>query len=65
LKEQQRFWLERMSKREQVKTNQPDWSIVTCTNAGDNGERFILPDGSIRAASYRAEQNGGAISAAK
>jgi hypothetical protein len=36
-----------------VKDDQPEWVIVNCINAGDNGERFYYyPDGSIRAASY-------------
>ena len=54
LKAKTPFWLERMAKwEESVSTNEPDWQIVTCTNAGDNGERFYYyGDGSIRAASY-------------
>ncbi|MDB6024306.1 MAG: Protein of unknown function (DUF1553)/Protein of unknown function (DUF1549)/Planctomycete [Verrucomicrobiales bacterium] len=54
LKEKTPFWVERMAKWEaSIATNQPDWQIVTCTNSGDNGERFYnYSDGSIRAASY-------------
>ncbi len=54
LKESNPYWLERMGKWEDaIKTNQPDWQTVICTNTGDNGERFYnYADGSIRAASY-------------
>ncbi len=47
-------WLERMNSWEDsVAHNQPDWTVVRCENAGDNGERFYYyADGSIRAASY-------------
>jgi len=47
-------WQERMNQWEDsVKANQPEWTIVRCVNAGDNGERFYYyEDGSIRAASY-------------
>lgn len=47
-------WDERMSRwEEQVKNDQPEWEIVRCENAGDNGARFYYyEDGSIRAASY-------------
>jgi mono/diheme cytochrome c family protein len=47
-------WEERMAKWEDsVKNDQPEWVVVNCINAGDNGERFYYyPDGSIRAASY-------------
>ncbi len=47
-------WRERMDKWEDsVKNNQPEWSVVRCVNAGDNGERFYqYDDGSIRASSY-------------
>ncbi len=47
-------WQERMNQWEDsVKDNQPEWTIVRCVNAGDNGERFYYyEDGSIRAASY-------------
>ncbi|MDQ6630579.1 MAG: PSD1 and planctomycete cytochrome C domain-containing protein [Verrucomicrobiota bacterium] len=54
LKQKNSDWEKQMAKwEESVKNDQPDWSIVTCTNAGDNGERFYYyADGSIRAASY-------------
>jgi mono/diheme cytochrome c family protein len=40
-----------------VKNDQPEWSVVQCVNAGDNGERFYYyEDGSIRAASYAPTQ---------
>ncbi len=54
LKAKTPFWLERMAKwEESVSTNQPEWHVVSCTNSGDNGERFYYyEDGSIRAASY-------------
>ncbi len=47
-------WQERMNQWEDtVKNDQPEWSVVRCVNAGDNGERFYqYADGSIRAASY-------------
>ena len=47
-------WEERMAKWEDsFKNEQPEWVVVECRNAGDNGERFYYyPDGSIRAASY-------------
>ncbi len=47
-------WEERMNQWEDtVKNDQPDWTVVRCVNAGDNGERFYqYADGSIRAASY-------------
>ncbi|PYL01358.1 MAG: hypothetical protein DME19_01940 [Verrucomicrobia bacterium] len=47
-------WQERMNKWEDsVKNNQPEWVVVECRNAGENGERFYYyADGSIRAASY-------------
>ena len=47
-------WPERMNKwEESVKNDQPEWTVVRCVNAGDNGERFYdYEDGSIRAASY-------------
>ncbi len=47
-------WEERMEQWElAVKDDQPDWKVVECRNAGDNGERFYYyEDGSIRAASY-------------
>ncbi len=54
LKHRTTDWQERMAQWEAtVKTNQPAWHVVTCTNIGDNGERFYqYADGSIRAASY-------------
>ena len=54
LKQQTPDWQKRMNKWEDaVKNDQPDWQVVTCTNYGDNGERFYYySDGSIRAASY-------------
>ncbi len=47
-------WQQRMNQWEDtVKNDQPEWSVVRCVNAGDNGERFYpYADGSIRAASY-------------
>lgn len=47
-------WQERMNKWEDsVKSDQPEWTVVRCVNAGDHGERFYYyDDGSIRAASY-------------
>ena len=47
-------WLERMNQWEEtVRTNQTEWTVLRCVNAGDNGERFYYyEDGSIRAASY-------------
>jgi mono/diheme cytochrome c family protein len=47
-------WQERMAQWEaSAKDDQPEWIVVECRNAGDNGERFYYyPDGSIRAASY-------------
>ncbi|MBM3837457.1 MAG: DUF1553 domain-containing protein [Verrucomicrobia bacterium] len=47
-------WLERMNEWEDtVKSDQPEWIVLRCVNAGDNGERFYYyEDGSIRAASY-------------
>src|SRR5207247_8281002 len=47
-------WEQRMAQWEDsVKADQPDWVVVQCRNAGDNGERFYYyADGSIRAASY-------------
>lgn len=47
-------WEARMSKwEESAKNDQPEWTVVRCVNAGDNGERFYdYDDGSIRAASY-------------
>jgi hypothetical protein len=47
-------WLERMNQWEDsVRNDLPEWVIVRCVNAGDNGERFYYyEDGSIRAASY-------------
>ena len=47
-------WQERMNQWEDtVKNDQPEWTVVRCVNAGDNGERFYqYADGSIRAASY-------------
>lgn len=47
-------WQERMNQWEDsVKSNQPEWVVVRCINAGDNGERYYYyVDGSIRAASY-------------
>jgi len=51
-------WEERMAKWEDsIKTDQPEWTVVECRNAGENGERFYYyPDGSIRAASYAPTQ---------
>ncbi|MEW6157933.1 MAG: PSD1 and planctomycete cytochrome C domain-containing protein, partial [Verrucomicrobiota bacterium] len=47
-------WESRMALwEESVRNNQPEWQVVECRNAGDNGERFYYhSDGSIRAASY-------------
>lgn len=47
-------WEERLAVWESsVKEDQPEWTVVECRNAGDNGERFYYhSDGSIRAASY-------------
>ena len=47
-------WEERMAQWESsIKNDQPEWKVVECQNAGDNGERFYYyEDGSIRAASY-------------
>ena len=47
-------WQERMNLWEDsVKRDQPEWSVVRCFNAGDNGERYYqYADGSTRAASY-------------
>ncbi|MHB8519628.1 MAG: DUF1549 and DUF1553 domain-containing protein [Limisphaerales bacterium] len=47
-------WQERMNQWEDsVKNDQPDWTVIRCVNAGDNGERYYYyEDGSIRAASY-------------
>jgi mono/diheme cytochrome c family protein len=47
-------WEERMAKWEDsIRSDQPEWTVVECRNAGDNGERFYYyTDGSIRAASY-------------
>ncbi|MCI0533751.1 MAG: PSD1 and planctomycete cytochrome C domain-containing protein [Verrucomicrobiales bacterium] len=51
-------WQERMAQWEDsVKNDQPEWTVVECRNAGDNGERFYhYPDDSIRAASYAPTQ---------
>lgn len=51
-------WEERMARwEESVRDNQPEWVVVSCINAGDNGERFYYyTDGSIRAASYAPTQ---------
>jgi hypothetical protein len=51
-------WAERMAKwEESVKSDQPEWVVVECRNAGDNGERFYYySDGSIRAAGYAPTQ---------
>lgn len=51
-------WAEEMSQWEdRVQTNQPLWSVVSCVNAGDNGERYYYySDGSIRASSYAPTQ---------
>ena len=47
-------WETRMAAWEDaVGSNQTEWQVVECRNAGDNGERFYYhDDGSIRAASY-------------
>ncbi len=47
-------WFERMARWEDsVRADQPEWQVVPCVNASDNGERFYqYSDGSIRAASY-------------
>jgi hypothetical protein len=47
-------WQARMDRWEDsVKGDQPEWTVVRCVNAGDNGERYYYyEDGSIRAASY-------------
>ncbi len=51
-------WEERMATWEElVKNDQPEWVVVECRNAGENGERFYYyADGSIRAASYAPTQ---------
>ncbi len=51
-------WEERMESWENgVREDQPEWKVVECRNAGDNGERFYYyEDGSIRAASYAPTQ---------
>ena len=51
-------WQERMNGWEDsVKNEQPEWMLVECRNAGENGERFYYyADGSIRAASYAPTQ---------
>ena len=51
-------WQERMNGWEDsVKNEQPEWTLVECRNAGENGERFYYyADGSIRAASYAPTQ---------
>jgi mono/diheme cytochrome c family protein len=51
-------WEEKMAAwEESVRGDQPDWQVVRCANAGDNGERFYqYEDGSIRAASYAPTQ---------
>src|SRR2546429_9721088 len=51
-------WQERMNGWEDsVKNDQPEWVVVECRNAGENGERFYYyADGSIRAASYAPTQ---------
>jgi len=51
-------WQERMNGWEDsVKHDQPEWVVVECRNAGENGERFYYyADGSIRAASYAPTQ---------
>ena len=51
-------WQERMNGWEDsVKNDQPEWMVVECRNAGENGERFYYyADGSIRAASYAPTQ---------
>jgi mono/diheme cytochrome c family protein len=47
-------WQEQMNQWEDSITNdQPEWTVVRCVNAGDNGERYYYyDDGSIRASSY-------------
>ena len=47
-------WEARMNQWEDsVRNDQPEWTVVRCVNAGDNGERYYnYDDGSIRAASY-------------
>lgn len=51
-------WEQRLAAwEESVRADQPDWTVVSCINAGDNGERFYYyADGSIRAASYAPTQ---------
>jgi len=51
-------WQERLNGWEDsVKNDQPEWVVVECRNAGENGERFYYyADGSIRAASYAPTQ---------
>ncbi len=47
-------WQSRMHAWEDaVRTNQPEWVVITAEHQGENGERFYsYADGSIRAASY-------------
>ncbi len=51
-------WEQRLAAwEESVRNDQPEWHVVRCENAGDNGERFYQhEDGSIRAASYAPTQ---------
>jgi len=51
-------WEKRLAAWEDsVRQDQPDWTVVPCIHAGDNGERFYYyADGSIRAASYAPTQ---------
>ena len=53
-------WQERMNKWEDsVKNDQPEWTVIRCVNAGDNGTRYYdYEDGSIRAASYATTKIG-------
>lgn len=51
-------WEEQMAAWEDsVRNDQPQWTVVRCENAGDNGERYYYhADGSVRAASYAPTQ---------
>ena len=47
-------WEQKLTSWEQqVKTGQPEWTVLPLGNAGDNGQRYYeFPDGSLRGAGY-------------
>lgn len=47
-------WEQKLTSWEQqVKTGQPQWTVLPLGNAGDNGQRYYeFPDGSLRGAGY-------------